>query len=317
MSEILLSLCIPCCGRLNYVRKTLLSIYKTTAPLEKFEVILSDNDPNGEIGQLLQEFKYHNLIYHRTQCEGFMNSYYALKYGSGRMLKLHNSQSLFRDGSIERMLNQINEHREEDALVFYTNGLLGKFDTVIYDTYDSFMYNLSYWSSWSNGFSIWKADLDKLVNIELNSLFPQTSMLITQFLKDKYIINDEIIFDIQLIPKRGGHNKFKAFTIDYPSIIYDGCEAGIISERSKQRIFSDILREFLPSLIFNKYIARIETFDATHFTQYLKRYFSSNALFIVLFNVPIVPFRIIYRRLLNKIHSKKRLNNVVNWIFTL
>lgn len=42
----LLSICIPCYGRVEYVRKTLKSIFIDNAdvPLEKYEVIISDND---------------------------------------------------------------------------------------------------------------------------------------------------------------------------------------------------------------------------------------------------------------------------------
>ena len=47
----LLSICIPCYGRVEYVRKTLKSIFIDNAdvPLEKYEVIISDNDSNQAI----------------------------------------------------------------------------------------------------------------------------------------------------------------------------------------------------------------------------------------------------------------------------
>lgn len=83
------------------------------------------------------------------------------------------------------------------------------------------MYHLSYWSSWSNGFNIWKDDFKKLGDIKLNKLFPHTSIFLTQNNAKKYCINDVILFDVQRIPKRGGHNKFEAFTIEYPSLIDD------------------------------------------------------------------------------------------------
>ena len=299
----LLSICIPCCGRLNYVRKTLFSIYQTEASLDLFEVILSDNSPNFEIEQLCQEFNYRNLHYYKTNCEGFMNSYYALTYGTGKLLKLHNSQSMFNVGSIEKILNQVAENQHKNPVIFYTNGLLGKFKSIDYDTYDTFMYNLTYWSSWSNGFSIWKEDFERIENLNLNALFPHTSILVTQYSALNYIINDEILFDIQIIQKRGGHNKFKAFTIDYPSIVCDCCERNIISVKSKQRILDDVLKEFLPSLVFNKYIARIETFEAVNFTENIKKYYPRWAVLIVLMYTPLVPFRLVYRKLMNKFYK--------------
>lgn len=61
----LLSICIPCYGRVEYVRKTLKSIFIDNAdvPLEKYEVIISDNDSNQAIKVLTEEFKYPNLRY--------------------------------------------------------------------------------------------------------------------------------------------------------------------------------------------------------------------------------------------------------------
>lgn len=66
----LLSICIPCYGRVEYVRKTLKSIFIDNAdvPLEKYEVIISDNDSNQAIKVLTEEFKYPNLRYFYTNC---------------------------------------------------------------------------------------------------------------------------------------------------------------------------------------------------------------------------------------------------------
>lgn len=74
----ILSICIPCFGRLDYVRNTLKSIYQDNAdvPLDEYEVVISDNDPKQAISILTDEFKaYPNLHYFHTECEGFMNSY--------------------------------------------------------------------------------------------------------------------------------------------------------------------------------------------------------------------------------------------------
>lgn len=73
--------------------------------------------------------------------------------------------------------------------------------------------------------------------------------------------------------KRGGHNKFKAFTIDYPSLIVGSYMKGHISLNCKDSILKDICTQYLPTLLFNKYIVRIETFDATGYRENIKRYF--------------------------------------------
>jgi len=306
MQTPLLSICIPCFGRVEYLRNTLNSIYQDNADvnIDRYEVVISDNDPKQAISVLVDEFKmYPNLRYFHTECEGFMNSYHVLKYAQGEFLKLHNSQTLFKKGALRAIINEIKKYRESHALIFYTNGLLHKFKSKEYDTFNDFMYHLSYWSSWSNGFNIWKDDFKKLGDIKLNKLFPHTSIFLTQNNAKRYCINDAILFDVQRIPKRGGHNKFEAFTIEYPSLIDDSYKKGDIDVRTKKHILKGIMYEFLPSLIFNKYIARIETFESTGFKKNIKVYFPSYSYYLVLILSVFQPIRLLFRRLLSYIKS--------------
>ena len=297
--SLILSICIPCYGRVEYVRKTLNSIFKdnNNVPLEEYEVIISDNHPQKAIQPLIQEFQKPNLKYFNTKCEGFMNSYHVLTYASGEFLKLHNSQTILKKGSLQKMIQEIKSVRDKKPLMFYTNGLLGKLKSIPFDSFESFMYSLSYWSSWSNGFCIWKEEFEKIGKVELNKLFPHTSIFLTQYYATSYIINDQILFDVQRIPKRGGHNKFEAFTIEYPSLIDECFNQKHISQKCKQHIIKDIMCTFLPSLLFNKYIARIETFDSTGFKQNLKRYFPRYAYPLIWCFVITIPFKLIYRKI--------------------
>lgn len=302
----LLSICIPCFGRVEYVRNTLNSIFQGNADvsLDKYEVVISDNDPKQTISVLANEFKaYPNLRYFHTECEGFMNSYHVLTYAQGEFLKLHNSQTLFRKGSLQAILKEVEKHQEKRSLIFYTNGLLGKFQSSEYDTFENFMYALSYWSSWSNGFNIWRKDFEQIGEIKLNRLFPHTSLFLTQHHAKGYCIDDNLLFDVQRIPKRGGHNKFEAFTIEYPSLIDQCRKDGFISEGCEKHILHDIMTEFLPSLVFNKYIARIETFDATGFRQNIKRYFPNYAYGLVMFLSIFQPLKLAVRKINAAIHK--------------
>lgn len=305
-NHFILSICIPCYGRTDYVRNTLKSIFIDNAdvPLNEYEVVISDNDPKQEIKQLAVEFQnYDNLRYYHTVCEGFMNSYYVLTYGNGEFLKLHNSQTLFKKGSLRTIIDEIKKHLNSHSLIFYTNGLLHQFKSNEYDTFNDFMYHMSYWSSWSNGFNIWKDDFKKLGDIKLNKLFPHTSILLTQNKAKKYCIDDTILFDVQRIPKRGGHNKFEAFTIEYPSLIDDCYKKGNIDAHTRKHILKGIMYEFLPSLVFNKYIAKIETFESTGFKENIKVYFPSYSYYLVLIISVFQPTRLFFRRLLNYIKS--------------
>ena len=65
---------------------------------------------------LTEEFKYPNLRYFYTNCEGFMNSYYVLTYAQGEFFKLHNSQTLFRKGSLSKIISEIKNNIENKTL---------------------------------------------------------------------------------------------------------------------------------------------------------------------------------------------------------
>ena len=295
----LLSICIPCYKRVEQVRVTLKSIFdeNSDVPVSDYEVVISDNDPDREIDSILQEFNYPNLKYFYTNCEGFMNSYHVLTYAEGDCLKLHNSQSVFKKGSLARILSDARKAQAHKTLLFYSNGMLNKKRIIEYDNFNDFMFGLSYWSSWSNGFCIWKDEFDRIAGIELNQLFPHTSLFLTQHKAEHYTINDECLFEVQRISKRGGHNKFEAFTIEYPSLIDNAYSQGAITYRCRQHILKKILLEFLPTLLFNKYIARIECFEINGYKQNIKKYFPRYSFYLTYVLMFFVPFYKIYNRI--------------------
>lgn len=299
---IYLSICIPCYKRKDYLKKTLQSIYSeenlNSLNLNEFEVIISDNDPDGALKALCADFNYDNLHYHHTLCEGFMNSYYALSYANGIFFKLHNSQELFNKGSLQILVDSVKHNVEKKPLLFYTGGLLEEGTVLVEDSFDRFIDRTSYLSSWSNAFGIWKEDFDKVKkNVNLNKLFPHTSILFTQSYKKKYIIDDQVLFTTQFIKKRGGHNKFQAFTIEYPSILNAAVGQGIISKKTYDKTIKKLLYEFLPLLFFNVKIIRRETFSSDGFRNNLKAYFPKYAFYKIVFLSFIIPFKVALRKI--------------------
>lgn len=301
-----ISICIPCFKRLEQVRNTLKSIYEDNSDVELslFEVVISDNDPESEVEKIVPEFsKYENFSYHKTQCKGFMNSYYALTYGLGDFLKLHNSQIMFKPCVLKTLIEEVRANEEKKTLFFYTSGLLCNFTSRHYNSFEDFMIALSYWSSWSGGMTIWREKFEKVKGINLNHLFPHTSLFLTQFDSDEFCINDTVIYDVQRVKKRGDHNKFEAFTRHYPALINQSCIEGHIKIETRNKIFKGIYTEFLPTLLFNKYIARIETFDASGFKDNCRVFFPPYAYWLAWLNVPCVPFRLLYRRICQKLRG--------------
>lgn len=308
--NVLISICIPCFKRKEFLKNTLESIFLEenlkTINLEEFEVIISDNDPTSELKSLCENFKYFNLHYYNTECEGFMNSYHALSYGKGKFLKLHNSQELFNKGSLKTLIESVRNNTKENPVLFYTSGLLEKGNIFVEEDFENFINNTSYLSSWSNAFGIWKEDFDIVKdNVKLNKLFPHTSLLFTQHYKKKYIINDKVLFTTQFVKKRGGHNKFQAFTIEYPSILDEAVRNKNISNKTFKKTINELMFEFLPLLFFNVKIAKRETFSSDGFRNNIKKYFPKYAFYTVVILSLFIPFKIVWRKIKIKYFLKK------------
>lgn len=302
----LVSICIPCFKRLEQVRNTLFSIYEDNedVDLSLYEVVISDNDPDCELKEVIGLFADKtNLRYIPTSCEGFMNSYFALTYGKGELLKLHNSQNMIRKGMLSEIIRLVKKYKESKPLIYTSNGLLGYFNIRCVEKFNDYMSALSYWSSWSGGMTIWREDFEKLDKVTLNPLFPHTSVMLTQYEKKLYVISDVIYYDVQRIKKRGGHNKFEAFTVHYPSLINECYRKGFISENTKSSIFKSLYTEFIPTLLFNKYIAKIETFEISNFKRNCSKFFPVSAYYIAWLHIIMVPFRMMKRRIIIRLHE--------------
>lgn len=264
MKKPYLSICIPTYNRLDILKNTLESIYKdlNDVDIEDFEVIISDNEPNQSSKKIAELFAFKNLHYFHTQCEGFLNSLYALKYGNGQLLKLHNNYTKLKKGSLKLLIDDAKNNLVIKPLFFYTDGLNQKGKVEQYNSFNEFMYHLSYFSSWSTGFSIWKEDLENHANyIEINNYFPQTSLLLTQTYKSSYIINDVQIFQNQNIPKKGGYNIFKVFAVDYINLVKSSFEKNNISENTLIKIKKDLLTKYLSVRYFKTVILKIDNFE--------------------------------------------------------
>jgi hypothetical protein len=297
----LISICIPANGRIEYLRNTLNSIYSDENLLEcnstDFEVIVSDNNPDKTLNLLLQEFNYINFKYFYTECEGFMNSYYAMTYAEGIFIKLHNSQEIFNAGALGILIDTVKRNRAIKPMLFFTAGLLKKGFVTSYDNFDAFNYNLSYFSSWSNGFSIWKEDFDAITSsVDLNMLFPHSSLFFTQYNKRVFTINDQLLFTTQFVKKRGGHNKFHAFSVEYPSLIEIACNNGYIKIQTKRKIFKDILYNYLPTLFFNVKVLKRERFSSEGFKRDIQVYFPRGSYWLVFCLSFFAPFKIMWRK---------------------
>ena len=241
----LLSICIPTYKRAYLVDQLLQSIYRQNCDRTLFEVCITDNSDTDETQKLIcDKYQcYENLHYKRVLCKGFMNSIEALKYGNGIFIKLQNDYSLFREGSLQKLINQVKANLGEKPLTFYT--LRGKAPNRNYTSFDDFMQAINYLSTWSTSFAVWKEDLDRILKtgIEPNAMYPHTTILFCEHFKKSFLVDDTLYFENVDPKKKGGYNLVDNFVRIYLTMVRaDLLEVGLISRKTYKVIEREIIR---------------------------------------------------------------------------
>ena len=247
MSHPILSICIPTNNRVDILRKTLNSIFEQEISAELFEVCVSDNSRTDETKKLIQEEFAHipNLTYNQSSCKGFLNSIEALRLGKGTLLKLHNDYSMFNKNALGRMIDVATNHAEEKPPIFFSMGTLKIGDDIQeYRDFNTFLYSISYWSTWSSAFSVWKTDFDdfELKQIPVDHMFPHTSVLFYLVNKNKYLVDDFSYVTNLELKKKGGYNLIDNFNRIYLSMVHDLLEKKYIARDTYDKIEYAIIK---------------------------------------------------------------------------
>lgn len=265
----LLSICVPTCKREYLVDQLLQTIYAQNCDRSLFEVCITDNSDTDETKCLIESKYqgYENLHYKKVFCEGFMNSTEALKCGNGLYIKLHNDYSMFKEGSLQKFIDQVRKNLEDKPLIFYS--LRGKEIDQEFSDFDSFMRKINYLSTWSTSFAIWKEDLDRILatDIEPNHMYPHTTILFHEYYKKVFLVDDYVYFDNVEPKKKGGYNLVDNFVRIYLTMVReDLLYNGYITRKTYHIIEARIIR-FVASCYVNlknkpNYTFRFEKMNA-------------------------------------------------------
>lgn len=246
MNQPLLSICIPTYGRVEILHNTLNSIFSQSVNSDLYEICISDNSPTDETKVMLDSFfsDKTNIHYNKSTCEGYYNSIESLKLGRGKFLKLHNNYSKFNADVFRDFVNVISINKEKKPVMFFSFGSVKlENKTNIYISFDDFMNEITYFSTWSTSFGIWKDDFDLLMaqDIELDKMFPHTSLLFALCNKESFFIDNSFYFDNQDVGKKGGYNLPETFGTRYIGLCEQLLIRNVISEYTFQKIKNGIL----------------------------------------------------------------------------
>lgn len=307
MEGLLLSLCIPTNGVLEWVMPVLDSIYSQCEDESLYQVVVADNGDNEEFSRRMNEYinRHDNLKYIKTNSRGFLNQIDCFKNADGKFIKFINHRFVLNDGALNYFINFVRNNEKSDSVVYFSNGVLNSEKKILkLNSFDEFVNSLSYWSSWSAGIGFWRNKLSKLSEIkEYNELFPHTEVLFIDKNSDNYIIDDTNLLTQLPVGKisKGRYNLFKAFAVEYPSIICDLLRQDYISLNT----FLKIKKEnyfFLKQQYF-EYIVRGKdcSYDLTDADQFLNVYYSKR---LVKFSMPFMYLKCLLSKLLKALVRK-------------
>ena len=244
-NETVLSLCIPTNGMLEWVSRSLESIYSIDTNYNKFEVIITDNGQNSLFEQEMKNFsrKHENFRYYKTEAYMFLNQIEAFKLAKGELIKFVNHRFVMLPGAVDYMVEYAERNIENKPITYFSNGVLSLPNKANeYDTFDKYVKALSYWSSWSAGTSVWKSEFDKIdLGKEFNRLFPHTDLIFFNKSAENYVVDNTILMReiSDDTTQKGRYDLFEAFAVEYPSIIKRLFEEKYISESTYAHVIND------------------------------------------------------------------------------
>lgn len=297
----LLSICIPTNGAIDWVLLVLDSIYQQNVDHALFEVLITDNGKESLLEERLQNYKYDNLVYIKTEDKGFLNLISALKLANGELRKMLNHRSLLLPGVLKEWISIAEKYKEESPVIYFSDGVLGNKEFIECDNFNMFVFSLSYFSSWSAGLSVWKKDIELLNIISYDKMFPNTTLLFANKCKDKYIIYNKKYQQMQDDTGKGGYNLFYTFAVNYLDVINELRKKNDITDETFFKIKSDLisfLTDWYYSIIVRK--STKYTFSMNDIKKSILIYYTFYTYYQICFTAYLFyPIKRMYYKILN------------------
>ena len=258
-NNIILSICIPTYNRSCLLETTVLSIVsqKRFQQTNDVEIIISDNcsdDDTKEISIALTKLYGEKIRYYRNDDNiQDLNFEKALSYGLGLFLKLNNDTLKHQEGSLNKILQVIEENIDERNILFFSNGVTRHSENMICHNLNSFIDTVSYWSGWIGAFGIWREDFihfdnfNKYSHLKLTQVYVLFNLINSQRSVLVYI---EKLF-ISLPPsKKGGYDLLTVFLDNYVFLLNEQLDERKITKKIFLLEKRKLLHQFiLPWLI--------------------------------------------------------------------
>ena len=252
-NPILLSICIPTNGIVEWVVPVVDSIYAQGVDASLFEVVITDNGEADDLMKTVKKYEQDNFHYYKTTSKGFTNQIDAFEKCKGLFCKMLNHRSKMLPGSIEEMISLVNKYKEEKPIIYCAEGNAKGGEFVECRNIDEFVKNLSYYVSWSAGTGVWREDLLDVRSKQIDSSFPHTVFLFGLRKESRYIIWNKKYEQMGDDAGKGGYDLYNTFAVHFLDIIKDLFVDGRISQQTFIAVKNDLFG-FLTLLYKNEAI---------------------------------------------------------------
>lgn len=289
--ELLLSICIPTNGVVEWVLPVIESIYVQGVDNNLFEVVITDNGGKEDLKNSLCNCNYSNLHYYETTAKGFTNQIDAFEKCSGVFCKMLNHRSKMLPGSIEELINIIRKYQDEKPIIYCAEGHADGGEIIECDDINTFVRRMTHWVSWSAGTGAWRKDLIGLREKAFDKTFPHTVFLFGLRDESKYVIWNKKYEQMGDESGKGGYDVFYAFAVSMIDIFNDLRQTNRITTSTFLYEKSHIY-DFLQNLYFSEVILpTTHTFIIKNIKESIAVYFTiSSYYWLVIKSYIRIPF---------------------------
>lgn len=218
-NSVLLSICIPTNGIVEWVLPVIDSIYSQGVDNNEFEVIITDNGEKDDLESQVSCLSYSNFHYYRTTSKGFENQVDAFEKCSGLFCKMLNHRSKMIPGSIKAILQLIKKVQNQKPILYFAEGVVPGDELIECANIDEFVRIMNYHVSWSAGTGAWRDDLQNIRNKKIDKMFPHTVYLFGLRKESKYVIWNKEYEQMSDDAGKGGYDLFDTFAVHFLELI--------------------------------------------------------------------------------------------------
>lgn len=252
--EVLLSICIPTFNRATQLDGTLKSITEQFifTNTNKIELVISDNCSTDETLSVVERYKLKypgKIIYSRNDFDLVDKNFEkVLSLGSGTYLKLNNDTLKHHNLSLEKMVYLIESNSIEKPVLFFSNGTLNISNQLIGNGASFLITKASFYTTWIATFGIWKVDFNNISNFNKASYLKLIQAdILFDLCKNKrnIIIDDEILFNPEIVSKKGGYDIVTVFLDNYSKLLDQLVQSNDITINIYKNEMDNVINKFL------------------------------------------------------------------------